>query len=698
MSEDSEGLSRAERIGRLRGIRSYVDDDDYGYLDLAGIYDSDPVARSPYVVSGTFIPEEIGGTVAVVTEDDETLAHENLNQMLSNFLPGGYKQRWGNFDLWRGAWSHKTEPGHADIDPMFEWEDQFPLTDLLGDVDEVAYAELQFDPSEVQVYVPLTVTVVREDKHDPKYVWIPEKRIVWMGEPPMLTEPLSTDPTTNYLWFKHTLEPINGDTEAIGDGPIVNGFSFENEQEFVRCYYASLLTLYPQDSTETKSGLIRYRSEADESPAFVASKERSQLLTFELDRSTLQSRIESTLENNPGLERDLRFAYLRSLIWRRLFFEDRELDNTFAVEPLVEHLLGIDYWCRVVDDAEMGVFTLSGTKIVKEIDRLLPKESDRHLRLLGHEGREVSEVFETVEENPGTMAELLARCRNDGFIQEFAERILVHSAEHALSTLANNLTGSGTSFELWYDLNFQEQEDEHARIAVYDPIQGGAGIAKEVYEQLQARSNPEIEPGLARQGHCHSATADRAAIDLLASYPDGSLYDILQHNPDELERLISDILDKRIGDHLDKPIEDYLDEPDESEETISVQDLVDNVRQRVRTLFETRELASFYSYVAGEYTTVEEKVGRVPRVVDLALHLERHVFTDPQTKATYERFADDSGRRDIAELGERLEELTVQCITACPDCLKTAPGHCLHGTGQQETKLNRRLLTEVFEP
>ncbi len=676
-----DNISPAKQLSRLQGIRSYVDDDKYGYLDLARIYDSDPVAESPYIVPKTFIPEEIGGNVTVVTEDDETLAHENLNQVLNNFLPGGYKQRWGNFDLWRGAWSHETEPGHADIEPMFEWAEQFPLTELLGDVDEVAYAELQFNPPDVQVYVPLTVTVTQENKKDPQYVWIPDKKLVWTGNPPMKTEPLSTDPTTNYLWFKHILEPIEGQTERIGDGPIVQGYSFEEEREFVRCYYASLLTLYPSNSTKTKSGLIRYRSEADDCPAFVASKERSQLLTFELDRETLQSRIKSAIENNPGLERDLRFGYLRSLIWQRLFFEKRELDNTYSVDPLVEHLLGIDFWRRTVDQAEMGVFTLSGTKIVEEIEQLLPEESDQHLRVLGHESREISNVFETIDENPGTMAELLARCRNDESIEEFAERILVHSAEHALSTWANNLTGSGTSFELWYDLNFQEQEDDNARITVYDPIQGGAGIAKEVYEKLQSQSNPEIEKGLARQGYCHSATADRTTIDLLASYPHGSLYEIYEYDRDKFTALIKEQLETNIKD----------------DDAFSMDDLVANIRQRVGTLFETRELALFYSYVAKEYLKVQETIKRTPRVVDLALHLERHVFRDPQIKATYERFADDSGRRDIAELGERLEELTVQCITACPDCLKTEPGHCLHGTGQQETKLHRRLLTEVFD-
>ncbi|MFC6975888.1 hypothetical protein ACFQL1_16265 [Halomicroarcula sp. GCM10025709] len=677
-----EAGRRTEQLARLQGIRSYVEDDDYNYLDLTGIYSSDPVAKTPFIVAGTFIPEEIGGTVGVVNADEdpeETLARENLNQMLNNFLPGGYKQRWGNFDLWRGNWNHESAMGHADIGPMFDWAESYPLTDLLGDVSEVEYTELPFEPEDVRVYVPLTIRVTEENKSDPNYVWIPEKGIVWTGDPPMTTEPLSSDPTTNYLWFKHIAGEFEGEREPVDSAGIISSYSFEDDCEFVRCYYGSLLTLYPADSTETRSEIMRYRCESDEKTAFVASNEQSQLLTFELDRQDLRSRLQSTLDSNPRLRRDLQFALLESNIWQRLFFDERALNHVYAVRPLVEHLLGIDYQSRVVDETELGVFELSGTKVADEVKRLLPDESDRHLRLLGHERRDVSDVFTTIDEHPGPIAELLARCRNDNLVMDFAERALVHSAEHALSTWANNLMGSGTSFELWYDVNFQETGDDTARIAVYDPIQGGAGIAKEVYQQLQA-NDLDIERGLAAQGRCHSATADRAAIELLANYPDGSLYDVYRNDHDEFVEMATDVVKSKV------------DDPD----AYSMDDLVAHVEQRTRNLFETRELATFYSYVADEYTRVETAIGRTPRVVDLALHLNRHVFTDPEIKATYDRFADDSGRRDIAELGERLGELVVQCVTACPDCLKTETGLCLHGTGQQESRLNRRLLSEVF--
>lgn len=691
MSDDdgrgnASNREKTERMARIQGIRSQLEDFEsrsYAYLDLPGVYQADPASQSPYIVSGTFIPEEIGGNVTVVNADaseDGTLAQENLNQMLSSFLPGGYKQRWGNFDLWRGAWHHDSEPNHADVGPMFEWRESFPLTDLLGSVSEVDYTELSFDPDTVQVYIPLTIRMTMEDKNDTNYVWIPDKGLVWTGDPPMTYESLSSDPTTNYLWFKHVLDESDAEQVIVDDGDIVQGFVFDDDRRFVRCYYASLLTLYPEKSTRTKSGIIRYRNEEDDNVAFIASKEQSQLLTFDLNRDSMRSRITEAIESDKYLQRDLRFAFLRSQVWDQLFFEERALESVFAIDPLIEHFVGIDYWRRVVDNEEMGVFSLAGYDVPGEVQRLLPDDSSRHLRLLGHEKPESSAALKTVRNNGPTISRLLAKCRNKDLLIEFAEQILVHSAEHALSAWSNNLTGSGTSFELWYDVTFQEQENDTAQIAVYDPVQGGAGIAKEVYERLQAESEPGIESGLSEQGMCHSATADRATVELLASHPDGTLYDVYHNDHDEFLSLAESVLEQFVDDFgaFSKP------------------DLVSHVEQRTQTLFETRELAAFYSYVAGEYTVVEETVERLPRVVDLALHLDRHIFTDPRIKMTYERFADDSGRRDIAELGERLGELTVQCVSACPDCLKTDDSVCLHGVRQQEAKLNRRLLTAVF--
>lgn len=680
---DDGGSSREEKIGRLQGIQQHLqtlDSRGYNFLELPNIYSVDPKAKSPYVIPQTFISEEVGGSITIVEEDaDESLAQENVNQMLRNFLPGGYKQRWGSFDLWRGAWDHRTEYGHADIGPMFEWATSKPLTEILGDVDEVPYTELDFSPDEVTVYVPRAMRVSRLKKNV-GYAWVQDKGIVWAGNPPGNTEPLSSDPTTNYLWFKHAVDEFDNPVTPVTDSDLVTGYRFEDDHSFVRCYYASLLTLYPRNTTRVKSGIMRYRNEADDQTAFIASEERSQLLTIDLDRNTLQSALDDLLEERPRIRRDLQFEFLRSLIWEDLFFGEEALDHEYQVEPLVEHLIGVDYWERVENGGELGVFAMSGARIVSAIEQLLPEQSNTRLRLLGYDSPASSAALRIVRENMQDVARILALCRNDELLRRFAEDVLVHSAEHALSAWANELTGSGTSFELWYDVNFQASDADHARLAVYDPIQGGAGIAKEVYRLLEDREETGVDSGLAAQGRCHAGTADTATIDLLSRYPDGSLYDVQKSDRQQFYELVEQSIERVTDDR----------------NGYSWDDLISNVDQRVRSLFETRELARFYSYIAGQWSEIEETIGRTPRPADIALHLDRHVFRDPEIRATYERFASDSGRRDIAELSERLEELTVQCITACPDCLKTEGDICVRGSGRQTATLNRHLLTEVF--
>lgn len=690
MSEGTDGPDptptpdRAEQFGRLQGIKQHLqllDRTGYDFLSLPNMYDVDPAARSPYVIPETFISEEVGGSITVLEADsNEGLAQENINQMLQNFLPGGYKQRWGNFDLWRGAWHHESAYGHADVEPMFDWANERPLTELLGDIEEVAYTEIDFSPDEVTVYTPRAMYVERLRKQSVKYAWVTDKGIVWTGTPPGRTERLSSDPTTNYLWFKHAVGEFDEPLTSVSDSDIVTGYRFDDDHSFVRCYYASLLTLYPKDTTRVKSGIMRYRNGTDDSTAFIGSEERSQLLTFELDRAALRTALEEILDRRPELKRDLQFAYLHALVWEQLFFQDEALDHAFQVRPLAEHLIGADFWQRIEADEEMGVFHLSGPALVATVERLLPVESQTRLRLLGHERVEESSIVRIVREHTDEIARILALCRNQEKLLDFAEDVLIHSAEHALSGWANELTGSGTAFELWYDVNFQVSDADRARIAVYDPIQGGAGIAKEVYARLNDRDATGVDYGLAAQGRCHSGTADAATIELLGNFPDGTLYDVFNGDRARFRELVDETLSGLVTDS----------------DAYSMDDLHSHVDQRVQLLFETRELARFYSYIAGQYADLEQALGRTPRPVDVALHLDRHVFRDPSTRTTYERFASDTGRRDIAELSERLEELTVQCITACPDCLTTDGRTCVRGSGQQAATLNRRLLTEVF--
>lgn len=682
-----------DRLDRLRSVRKQVREAaDFGrpFLDVMGYYGADPLTERPYLVPQSFIAERVGGSVAVIDQNDEFLADENLNQFCSSFLPCGYKQRWRDFDLYRGNWDFDAPSGFADVAPMLERADVYDLSTILDGADEIPYGPIAFDPDDVRVYVPETVRVTNENldgaARDIDYVWLPEEGIVWAGDPPVSSKRrLSSDPTTNVLWFKHPRDEVPAPTTPIDDTDVLSGFAFEDAVEFVRCYYASLLTLYPADSTETMSGVVRYRHEADDAVAFVGSEEQSQLFTVGIERSAARDRIETVLSELPSLERDLRFALLHVRIWERLFFQEEAIPHEFAVEPLLEHLRGIDSELQRHEDSDLGVFHPQ-VDLETELERLLPKEgttgtSAGRLRLLGYPPADDSTTYEIVAEYGDELARTLAICRNDDRLLDFAEQVLVHSAEHALANWSNEYTGSGTSFELWYDVNFQERDDEEARIAVYDPIQGGAGIAKEVADTYEADDDGDLAAGIRSQSRCHTGAADRTALELMAEIDGASLYDLYHDDREQVLELIRETVDEIVTD------------PDQYNRG----DLVTLVEHRIQALLETRSLATFYSYVADRYDDVVATVGRTPRVVDLALYLDQHVFREPDVRATYEQFASDTGRRDLAELDERLQELTVGCVDACPDCLETDPGRCLHGSGPQQAWLDRRLLTEVFD-
>jgi len=178
MSDDGGSLDDDDRLGRLEGIQQHLQDLEeigYPFLHLPDIFEHDPVAKPPYLVSDSFIPESVGGNIRVVHRDPEedihdSLATENLEQMLGSYLPGGYKQRWGNFNLWQGRWEPVQErPGSADIAPMFEFDDRLPLSDLLG-TEREDYTGYELPTEDVTIYLPRTMHV-RRLPYDTRYCW-----------------------------------------------------------------------------------------------------------------------------------------------------------------------------------------------------------------------------------------------------------------------------------------------------------------------------------------------------------------------------------------------------------------------------------------------------------------------------------------------------------------------------------------------
>lgn len=694
MSGDDRSLDTDDRLGRLEGIQQHLQDlGDLGYsfLHLPHVFEHDPAANPPYVVSDSFIPEAIGGNVRVVRRDaDEAvldpLDTENLEQMLGSYLPGGYKRRWQNFNLWQGHWEPVRErPGRTDIAPMFEFGERRSLADLL-DTDREDHTGLDLRTKDVTIYIP-RVMYVRKLPYDTSYRWHVDLENVFADQnPPGSTLELGrSDPTTNYLWFRHYRTEPEGERTPVDESRLVEGYRFEPETEFLRCYYASLLTMYEKGENDTLSRTLTYEHSGDDQRAFVGAREESQLLLFDIDRARVRSQAARVFDQRPDIERDTRFALLYREAWDRLFFQDGILEHVFAVDPFVNHLLAADYWAREhADYAVESVFELEIDELTDVLGTLLAPDSER-LTLMGYDDANSSRVLEVVRRYDEMVDELLAGCRDRETLLDFAETVLVHSIEHALSTWATEATPAGGSFELWYDVNFQQRDDDIARVGIYDSVQGGAGIATEVYDHLEAVDSPDLDAGLAAQGACHTAAADRTVLELLAGTSGDVLYDAYEERSDGdddagFRGRLTTARDTVVGDQA---------------AAYNLDDLTSQAEKRIDSLFETRETARFYGYVADRYDEVAATVERTPRSVDLLLHLDRDLIHDPRVQQTYQRFARGTHRRDLSELGERLGEVTVQCIYACPDCLETEAPNCVHGGTYQAKLLSRRLISEV---
>jgi hypothetical protein len=685
MSDNEQ--SNDEYIARLEGIERFVDElgeKNYTWLHLPTIYEYDPVSETPFVLSSSFIPENIGGTISILeVGSGEVLGQENLNQMLGSFLPGGFKQRWGKFDLWQGNYEVLFDsPGIVNIYPMFDTNQVCPLGSLLDEIDTEQFTSLDFDPDQVLIYFPDKLWVNKLDKRQTSYFWATDPKVITAGqsEPPTSNIELSSDPTTNYLWFKQLLSRDDGERIELSSDALVPVCEFVSDVQFLRAYYASLLTLYTRQTNDTLSRIITYRHGREGPPAFVGSHEQSQALFFDLSRSELRSRVENALAANPTLKRDLQVAKLYRLVWDRLFFEANGelLDHVFSVRPFVDQLLGVDYWTRQ-SESEDGVFALGIDQLSQTLQKLLPEDSHSRLRSMGYDPQ--SPVFEVISERPELLEDILAECDSDEQLYEFAEEVALHSLEHALSTWATEQTASGGSLELWYDVNFQAKDTDTTTLGIYDPIQGGSGIANEIFTELSETPN-SIDDRLCSRGMCHTATTDQIVLRFLASAPGDTLYSLSTSNRTEFSAQIRTAVEETVAE---RPAEYNTD------------DLTAHVETRLRSMFETRELARFNAYVGDLHASVADVVGRTPRPVDVVLHLDQHFFRDPRIAATYERFSKATERRDLSELAERIEAITMQCVSACPDCLQVDGPSCVHGMKYQTQLLNRRLLTAISD-
>lgn len=692
LSEAAE-VSREERLlARLNGLIQYQSDllDKVRrnrfrpYCHIPDLFGLDPEASRPYSVPSTFISEQVGGNVSVVNASGGFLDSEPLDLMLGSFLPGGYKRRW-SFEIWTGDFSPASRSGFADVADGFRFRTSSPLSDIVTTGETERYTPFEHPVDDVTVYIPRELVVwnpsVGEDREIVHYYWDESNGVVRNRNvddvPDEELRELKSDPTSQFLWFKHPLQ-FSESNETCDLSTITHGLlsraKFDDDAVFLKSYYATLLTLYGEE--ETFSEVIRYRHEANNMTAFVGSREESQALLFEVDQTVLGDLLDEVFKPDTALYRDLQFSLLYRRLWDQLFFQEEALDHAFSVKPFYRTLVAVDYTLATASDGPDSVFDATIDEIESRFESLLPAE-DRRLGLLDYDSDQLASYVELLREHEETLTRILDECASSPAVRSFTEHVLVHSLKHGLASWAAEYSAGGGDFEAWYDVNFVDASGDSVEIGIYDSIQGGAGASREVFDDLMELDDRTLLDGLASQASCHIAAAEETLLHFLSQQSGEYVFDVaemLETAGDDTARLENTF--EKLGIDFDESTYD---------------DVKPLLYRRLDRLAETREMARFYATIADTYTETREQLQRTPRPVDILFALEDRTFFDTRVRETYRRFAmRRSQRRDLSELAERVEEVTKQCIHACPDCLKRES--CMHQYRYQEQMLDRRLL------
>jgi len=695
---DADDQTREERLlARLNGLIQYqsnlLDRVRQGrfspYCHIPDLFDLDPEATRPYSVPGSFIPEQVGGNVSVTNTSGGFLANEPLDLMLSSFLPGGFKRRW-EFDIWTGGFEPSDRPGYANIEPGMRFRTSESLDVILPDSDREHYTPYKHETDEVEVYIPNQFLVwnpsVDEQGSVTHYYWNEQNKFVHNRKPEDVPEAdlrkLKSDPTSQFLWFKHLLGSGNirstHQLEEKSNG-LFESATFSDDAKFLKVYYATLLTLYGEDTTFSE--VIRYRHQSDTNMAFVASREDSQVILFDSERKILDELVDQVLHRDTALYRDLQFSLLYRLLWDRLFFQEDALQHAFSVSPFFTTLLAIDYSLEVSEESEETIFESDQETIQNILPSLLPDEESR-LSLFDFDEKQLDNYSTLFEEYWDTFEEILDACSSEQRIFEFGVHVFVHSLKHGLASWAAEYSAGGNDFEAWYDINFLERDAERVQIGIYDSIQGGAGVSKEIFDDIGGIDGSSLLEGIGGQGCCHISATEEVVNDLLRNNSGEYVFDFVQT-----------MGATRSDDSVE--LKSAFGQLDQDYRHIDFEDVQPLVQRRLESLAETQELARFYSTVTDEYVSLRDRLSRTPRPIDVVFGLEDRTFFDTRVRQTYERFANRrSHRRDLSELAERVEEITKQCIHACPDCLKRQS--CTHQYRYQEEMLDRRLLTRAI--
>ncbi len=651
------------------------------YFHPPDLFAIDPCVVKPYYVPRTFIPIYVGGNIEIHDISGGRVKSEGSETkefILANFLPGGYKKRWG-FHHYRAVWRPSEKHSEcADICPTFRFEKSVPLSQIYTESE--TFSPLNIPVQRATIYFPDQVKVEKVAEHA-KYYWDEEQHLLSHADTGDAIE-VARDPlsTPLYMNIKIYGEPAERVIE-FPEESLIKAIGYLEKFVLARCYYANCIHLFGK-ATTTLTRLVRFYHDDDDTYALLGTEHLSQATRIEFSLKQLFERISGILQEDDILLNDLRMQYVLLKLYESVLYQQTPLDSTYDIDGLYQLLIALDYWIRQTGRAGnlKELFEQETPEIELLLQELIPGSRETRLRLAGYDPARREDLIHLVTENCILFGEIFSRAFDTNELESFCRQVLCTTLEKAVTVWLQQFFGSaGDGLTYWH-----ESDGETMTFYAYDRYQGGSGIAKELFRKFQGIS-PEtfdIRRTLEQNLLCDVDITESVIHDLFLAYDPEFLVAGFSGSESDQDAILRLALEKVEGQYK-------FNFPAKKRE-----DLFAFCKIDVKRLVSSEDTAAFYFELIRGYTDILKSLHRTPTTVDLLLYCSGDMFYDPRATAVFEKYRTRK-KGDLSELVARIEEMMPSCINGCPECIEISS---TYGQDPLESALlNKRLLARLLE-
>jgi len=689
-------MNREEKIARLRAAHKYwkkfgsgPGKFPYPYMHPPDLFKLDPVTTKPYCVPANFIPESVGGSIAIVKRsigEQQPLDVEGKDFILSNYLPGGYKKRWG-FKHYRAIWqpSSRTQ-GYSKIDQTFDFGKSLTLDEIYS---HETISLLHFPTDRTSVYFPETVYVEEIESHG-TFFWDDTNHLLSQRRTEGTTHEAKRDPISAPLWVTIPISVSDstgegGETNPVTfqEGSLLQSAAYIADFKLARCYYANCLQLFTSGQSLTR--LIPFYHDLDDRYALIGTEHNSQAVVFSIDLQPYLEAAFAYVASQPVIQNDLRMAHLGEMLHASVLQKEGLLGSLYDVEWFLNFLCGVDYILKEFnpDNDLRALFGLNLDEQKRLVSQLIPEESEIRLRLAGFTLESRADITNILEDHQVRLRELVEKSFDESSFREFIQHVLSQTIEKTIQVWSQQIfsvVGEGLTF--WSDPG---EDTCQLHVYAYDTYQGGTGIAREFYGKIQslaAEPAGNINIQMRRALLCDVDIGDLAIRSIFKKYNTHFLSGIFLEDDDLQDQIISNALeDMEKGSHIS------FDEKDRD-------DIRTFVRLDLKRLTISEDLIAFYRELVLGFDRLEASLKRTPGCVDLLLYCSAHPFYDPRALRLFEVFR-TRHKGDLTEIASRVDEIVPICINACPECIDLDDQYGM--TSANYAHRDKRLLLNLLD-